>query len=187
MMKNILLVIVLFTFINKVQAQQKQAIQLPDCKIGGGMLFKLKNQELGFSARYQLACGKQTSVVIDYSRGYILKSNEIYRTLSTSDFDLDAHYSFFNRTNINLYILGGFNLNTRKWTGFYNDSYLKNVDLWGGINAGTGVEYTVKSFTVYAECKTILFDQGIFGATGIMYHFHKPSKEGKIVKSRSIK
>lgn len=187
MIKNLLFIILFFTLLNKLQAQQKSTIQLPDSKIGAGMVFKLKDQEAGFSARYQLACGEKTSVVFSYSRGYFFKINEERITISTTDVDLDAHYDFLKHKNMNLYILGGFNINSRKWTGLYNDSYLKNVDLWGGINAGTGIELMVNFFSIYGECKTTLFDRGLFAGVGIMYHFHERNKKGKIVKSRNLR
>jgi hypothetical protein len=189
-MKQIILLnlVVVLVFTN-LKAQQKSLVQRPDSKIGGGVHYKLNQQESGLGIRYQLVVGNQTEVVFNYAHGYFFKTNEEYKVTGTSDLDVDAHYKVLKPQHFNLYALGGFNVNTRKWVGLYNHSDIENVDLKGGINAGVGIEYAFKSFLVYAECKAVLFDQGTLATAGVLYHFLKKPKQkkGRTVRSRSLR
>ena len=99
-------------------------------------------------------------------------------------------YKLFKPQFFNVFILGGFNINTNKWVGSYNDSYKKNVDLTGGINAGLGIEFNIGVFSIFAESKTVIMNKNLFAMAGVLYHFHKiPAKlkKGKIIQSRSLK
>lgn len=188
-MKKYLPFFLMLVLFSNLQAQQKSADNISKSQIGMGAVYKLKQQESGIGIRYQLAVAEQTEVILNYSRGYFFRTTEDYKMISTSDVDLDAHYKFFRPQAFNAYLLGGFNMNSRKWVGLYNNSYLKNVDLLGGINAGVGFQYTLKPLTAYVECKSLLFDQGLFATAGISYQFHKSTKQrkGKVVQSRNLK
>ena len=72
----------------------------------------------------------------------------------------------------------------------YNNSYSKNLDLKGGINAGLGIEFNVGVFSIFAESKTIVMNKNLFAVAGILYHFHKNQAKlstGKTIQSRSLK
>lgn len=128
---------------------------------------------------------KREIKTLDFCLGLSGGSNN-FPAIYFVNLDADLHYLLIAKGKLNLYALAGFNINTDSWMGVYEKPLLTNTNLWGGINAGGGIEFNLKYITLYSEVKKIIFNQEIYsGVAGFSYCLNKKGKR-KIVKLRNL-
>ncbi len=146
-------ILCLFSFNLSAAAQQQQVIQPGDLTLGAGLSYgskvgHLENSEIGITFHLLYMITESIRGGVDYTY-YLIGEND----LGASEMNLNGHYFIRNRDHLMIYGLGGLNLSRIK----------ADSDIWGnvgsnkiGINAGIGIEFDIRNFTLFGEPKFTL-------------------------------